>query len=114
MKRFKLKDGISNADISKLDGIRDGGTWVQKDCVSHLHFPLGSSISLDVGFPEDLSKWDDFDYAIVLDDDFCQPYTPFYKHFEDPENPAFPFLCEVFKAYIEAMESIPVLEEGTD
>lgn len=111
MKRFKLKENVTNKDIENLDGIRTGGTWIQKDCKRFLNFHLGDSIYLNIGFPDDLTKWNDFDYGLVLDDDFCQPYTPFYTRFSDPGKPVFPFLGNIIKAYEEAMNGIPVLEE---
>lgn len=46
-------------------------------------------------------SFDDFDNVLLLDDDFCQPYHPFYKEEVDT-----PFINEVIQKYNEAMDEL--------
>ena len=64
---------------------------------------------MNIAFPDDLSEWNDFDFVLVLDEEFGQPYTPFYgakKHFE--------FLDRVIKRYNAIMTSMTLFEECED
>ena len=106
IKRFKLKE---NADVSSVP-LREHMTYVHKDAVRGFFKTLKGSVSLNVAFPQDLPEWNDFDFVLVFDEDFCQPYTPFYNFLNGDTKP-FPFLAEVVKAYNEVMESLPYLEE---
>ena len=108
IKRFKLKE---NADVSTVP-LKEHMTYVHKDAVRGFRKYLKGSVELNVAFPQDLSEWNDFDFVLVLDDDFCQPYTPFYG-FLNGDTKLFPFLAEVVKAYNEVMGSLPYLEEQT-
>ena len=66
---------------------------------------------MNIAFPEDISKWNDFDYVLVLDEDFGQPYTPFYNHYEDEDDSNyFEFLRNVVEAYNAKMDSLSFLE----
>ena len=114
IKRFKLKDGITINDIRQECRIfREGGSWINHDSAYFISCDVtpqnsrGSEISLEIGFPKDLSKWDDFDFVLVLDEEFGQPYTPFYGDYNQP----FPFLAGVIHMYNEVMERFPFLEE---
>lgn len=109
--RYKLKDGVTKDDLLKL-GFRPGGTYIKEDADIAWFRTLVDSISLNIAFPEDISKWNDFDYVIVLDDDFGQPYTPFYSHYEDDEDSeCFDFLRKVITAYNKVMDSLGFLEK---
>jgi len=112
IKRFKLKDGTTFDTIQQeCKFIRDGGSWINPDSLHYISRDVtpqnsrGAEISLEIGFPKDLSKWDDYDFVLVLDEDFCQPYTPFYG------NEPFPFLSGVISMYNEVMERFSFLEE---
>ena len=116
IKRFALKSGITMDDILKNKKVQDGGSYVQEDCKKILFLPLVESIELNIGFPEDLSEWNDYDYVLVLDEDFCQPYTPFYHYWDCSEKGedygyVFQFLNNVINRYNETMESMEFLEE---
>ena len=106
IKRFKLKDG---ADVSEVP-LTPHMTYVHKDAVRGFYKWLADSVEVNIAFPQDLSEWNDFDFVLVLDEDFCQPYTPFYD-FLNGYTKLFPFLAKVVKAYNAVMESLPYLEE---
>lgn len=106
IKRFKLKE---KADVSDVP-FREHMTYVHKDAVRGFHRMLKGGIELNVAFPQDLSEWNDFDFVLVLDDDFGQPYTPFYGFLNGDTKP-FPFLAEVVKEYNKVMGCLPYLEE---
>ena len=115
IKRFKLKDGVTIDDIKKeYKSLREGGSWIHQDAVYNIFRDVtpqnsrGSEISVCVGFPNDLLKWDDYNFVLVLDEEFGQPYTPFYG--DDNEEP-FPFLAGVIRRYNEVMGRFSFLEE---
>lgn len=111
IKRFEIDP--EKADLIKslkksshLTYIHDGALYVAfKNLFS-------DSISVSLAFPEDYSKWNDFDYILVLDEDFGQPYYPFYCYMNDPyKTRLFPVLRQVVTNYNEFMESQPFLKE---
>ena len=114
IKRFKLKP---NADIftfpwGRIIGIiRTPVTYVNKDSICGFwDYLVGDDISITIAFPEDFSKWNDFDYVLVLDEAFGQPYGPFY-HYMGGKIELFPYLENVIEKYNEFMSSMPFLEE---
>ena len=96
IKRFKMKP---DADISvfpwgRIPRIIYGKvSYVNENSVSGFWEPLFQEISVIIAFPENLSEWNDFDYILVLDEDFCQPYG------------------EVIETYNEFVSSLIFLEE---
>lgn len=67
--------------------------------------------SICIAFKEDLI-FDDYTNVLVLDDDFGQPYTPFYNLLDSPDrehNP--PALVTVVQDYNKFMSSLTFLEE---
>ena len=107
IKRFRLKP---DADVSSIQ--QDPFmTYVHKDAIRGFWHTLKDDITINIVFPKNLSEWNDFDYILVLDEEFCQPYTPFYAFMDDPKRGSFPYLGEVVKAYNEFMASLPYLEE---
>ena len=114
IKRFEMKQNLTIDDIKLTNRIREGGVWISKDSKWFLHFLLVDTIELDIGFPDDLSIWDDFDHVIVLDSDFCQPYYPFYHCFDSDfpnRKPHSDYLCKVIDRYNEVMSSLDFLVE---
>lgn len=117
-KSYKLKYIPTKEQLIKL-GARPGGSWISKDSelyFSTLHkFPKScGDFSINICFPyfeKDLAEWDDFNYVLVLDDDFGQPYTPFYgkNYKKDIQN--FPCLEFVIEKYNEFMDSFDFLCE---
>lgn len=113
--RFKMKPGIKLEDIP---GLRDGGSWIHKKAVKFATFSLYAKydITLNIGFPNDISKWNDFDYVLVLDEDFGQPYTPFYNRWNKVDNDFIPpkIMRYIIEKYNKIMQNLPYLEEVHD
>ena len=117
-KSYKLKYIPTREQLIKL-GARHGGSWISKDSelyFSTLHkFPKScGEFTINIGFPDfekGLSEWDDFNYVLVLDDDFGQPYTPFYgkNYKKDIQNSQ--CLEYVIEAYNNFMDSFDFLCE---
>lgn len=117
-KSYKLKYIPTKEQLIKL-GARPGGTWINKDSDLYIsitrEFP-GSrgDFSICIGFPDfekGLAEWDDFNFVLVLDDDFGQPYTPFYGENYKKDIQDFPFLEFVIEKYNEFMDSFDFLCE---
>lgn len=120
IKRFKLKEGRPTQEDFERYGFREGGTWIIKDAkwfISKIIRKKDKSyqdyeFSFSMAFQEDLLKFNDFDNILVLDEEFCQPYTPFYGYMENNGNKEpFPFLAWVISEYNEWMSSFDFLEE---
>ena len=106
---YKLKKGVTIDKIleeakSKRINSSKHCSYVNKDAEYVLFKSLFKDISINIAFPKDLSKWDDFDYVLVLDDSFCQPYTPFYG------GSTIPFALTVIDRYNKFMDSLNFLE----
>lgn len=118
--RYKLKPNLTKEQLIKY-GFHEGGSWINQDAVLCLCKCFIAKIkkckfefSIDIAFTEDINIWNDFDNVIVLDEDFCQLYTPFYnylnqeykKHRDIPE-----ILPLIIKQYNEYMDSLDFLEK---
>lgn len=116
IRRFRIRPDVTWDDIIKA-GAEEGGTWIHKESKMYLHkFYCIRRISFEftiyVALLDDLTKWNDFDNVLVLDDDFGQPYTPFYNDWDKGEcDDSFAACYEVVKAYNEFLSSLPFLEE---
>lgn len=117
-KSYKLKYIPPKEQLIKL-GARPGGTWINQYSDLYIsitrEFPdsCGDFI-ICIGFPDfekGLAEWDDFSFVLVLDDDFGQPYTPFYgkNYKKDIQN--FPCLEFVIEKYNEFMDGFDFLCE---
>lgn len=109
---YKLKEGITKEDLDKL-GWREG-SWQRQykdvECISKF-IPLNKDIEMSIVIKTNPIEFDDYDDILVLDDMFCQPYTPFYdedNYKEDVTN--FPFLEKVINKYNQAMELQGIFE----
>ena len=96
---YTLDDIIHEVKKRKLPN-SDGGAYIHKDSVFCFWQVLADDIEVCIGFPSDLSEWNDEDYILVLDDQFGQPYTPFYS------THRFPFVNNVIGHYNKFMNSI--------
>lgn len=108
IKRYKLRYPADVSDIPESEHL----SYVHPEAVRGKIKYLVGEIAVTVTFPADLYDWNDFDFVIVLDEDFGQPYTPFY-HYMNGEINLFPFLEKVIRKYNEFMSSLPFLEEIT-
>lgn len=115
IKRFKLRDNVTKQELIAL-GFREGGSWIKKDAELFLskcfnykktHFEY----SIGIAFSSDISVWNDFDNVIVLDEDFCQPYTPFYGDNYGKDITNFSTLENVIGKYNEFMSGLGIFEE---
>ena len=75
IKRFKLRDGVTLDSIRATHkNLQEGGSYIAKDAEWMMFKLLNGDISANIAFPSDLSKWNDFDYIELIDDeDFGQP-----------------------------------------
>ncbi len=108
---YKLKNGVSKEDLSKL-GFREGSwhsLYEGTDCMSKF-INLYDSIELHITIKTNPIKFDDFEDTLVLDDDFCQPYTPFYGDNYKKDVKDFSFLEKVIDRYNQVMDSQGVFE----
>lgn len=106
IKRFRLKPDADVSSVPESPHL----SYIHKDCTRGFFKSLGHEITLNIGFPEDLSKWNDLDYILVLDEDFGQPYGPFY-HYMYNQIKSFVSLLNVVHAYNEEMSKLEYLEE---
>lgn len=120
IKRFKLKEGRPTQEDLEKYGFREGGGYLIKDAkwfISKIIRKKDKSyqdyeLSFSMAFQEDLLKFNDFDNILVLDEEFCQPYTPFYGYMENNGNKEpFPFLAWIISEYNEWMSGFDFLEE---
>lgn len=110
IKRFELADNAKEL-IDGYEHFRTGtASFINDKVVKWISKELCREISVYIGFSEDISEWNDFDFVIILDDSFCQPYTPFYSYMDGKIRP-FSCLNEVIEKYNKFMSSLPFLKE---
>lgn len=105
--RFRLKSVI---DLNQIK-TSPHASFIAKDATKSCFYPLVDSITVNIGFPDDLSKWNDFDYILILDEDFGQPYGPFYHYLNGELKEPFPFLEKVVQKYNKTLRHLSYLEE---
>lgn len=118
IKRFKLKDNVTRDDLISL-GFRSGGSWIKKDAelfLSRCYYRKKTDFEYSIGiaFSSDIQDWNDFDNVLVLDEDFGQPYTPFYGDNYGKDITDFPVLEDVISNYNKFMSSLSILEEFSE
>ena len=115
IKRFKLKENITKEDLIAL-GFKDGGAWIKTDaelfldkyfCFKKIDFEY----SIGIAFSSNINDWNDFDNVLILDEAFCQPYTPFYGDNYGKDIKNFPALENVISEYNKFMGSLGIFEE---
>ena len=117
IKRYRLKDGITREQLIE-NGCKEGGSWICRDkkitlFINKTFYLKKSDFEFDiaVGFTDDITDWDDFNNVTIIDEDFGQPYTPFYGDNWGAEITKFPALEYCIEKYNEFMSSLPFLEE---
>lgn len=112
IKRFKPKRGVTQTDLLAL-GFRPGGSWIKDDAQLFLSVSLNDkcNLSLDIAFGANITEWNDFDNILILDEDICQPYTPFYGENYGKDITDFPALEAVIANYNRQMTDLGIFEE---
>ena len=115
IKRFKLKDNITKDNLIALK-FRNGGSWIKKDaelCLSKYfeYKKYDFEYSIGIAFSSNINDWNDFDNVLVLDENYCQPYTPFYGDNYGKDIKDFPVLETVIDNYNKFMSSLNIFEE---
>lgn len=108
VKKYKLKNNL------KIDDILSCGFEYSLDRKYLTKFvKLKGSIILYIKIPlVSLYSFDFYNDIDVLDDDFCQPYMPFYNSYDSEVNHKC-YLMDVIHRYNEEMDSITIFEELT-
>lgn len=113
-KSYKMKYTPTEEELIK-NGFRDGGSWILKDAVkfkSRIFMWKDCEFSIEIAFKQDKSDFDDFENVLVMDEDFGQPYTPFYGDNYKKNITNFPALEFVIEKYNDFMDSFDFLEEA--
>ena len=102
---YKIKDNLTKEEL-----LLQGFTNYNKDYLYYVT-PLSKTVSLNISIPIRQQKIDTNETEIeVLDDDFLQPYHPFYMWLETSNSNTFPTLDKIIKNYIKEMDSL--VEKG--
>ena len=114
-KSYKLKYTPTEEQLIEA-GARCGGSWIDENSALFISksFELPEydfEFSIDICFKDDISDWNDFDNVLVLDEDFGQPYTSFYRDNYKKEISNFPCLEYCIEKYNEFMDSFDFLCE---
>lgn len=130
---YHLKPGTTMQDILSIPGVskcsasyvREGAdVYLNKSLYKTTHVTVHDDdassawtekreyeISIVIAFDSSgLASWDDFENVLVLDEDFGQPYTPFYGDNYKKDVSNFPFLEWVISEYNALFDSIPIFE----
>ena len=116
-KSYKLKYTPTEEQLIEA-GARHGGRWIDEESVLYISklFRLPEydfEFSIGICFKDDISDWNDLDNVLVLDDDFGQPYTPFYTNYKK-EVSNHPCLEHCIEKYNEFMDSFDFLCEVSE
>lgn len=103
---YKMK-----GDLTKEELISKGFTNYNKDYLYYIT-PLSKTVSLNISIPiSSINELDIKETEIgVLDDDFLQPYHPFYIWLETSDSNTFPTLDKIIQNYIKEMDLL--VEKG--
>lgn len=123
IKRYKIKPDATRETILRCChcGWFYGGSYVTKGAdftIFHhgayrkTHFEF----SIDVAFKPDVQDWNDFDNILVLDEDWCQPYTPFYDNYgkEVSDSPTLEYLIDEYNRFLGSLEFLEEVEEDNN
>lgn len=101
--RYKLKTGCTPPLDDKILG--------QRAIMLSDKYEISLMIEFESRKPKDITENFDLEYFLVLDEEFCQPYMPFYiAAMESENNSDNPCLQEVILKYNEVMDKIDWLE----
>lgn len=110
---YKLKNNVTKEYLLDL-GFKEG-SWQSEykniHCVSK-NIQLIESIELHITIRTNPMSFNDFEDVLVLDEDFCQPYAPFYGKNYKKLNDDYGYLQKVISRYNQAMDLQGVFEKS--
>ena len=117
-KSYKLKYTPTEEQLIEA-GAKRGGIWIDEESVFYITkcFELPKydfEFSISIYFKDDIGDWNDFDNVLVLDEDFLQPYTPFYGDNYKKEVSNFPCIEYCIEKYNEFMDGFDFLCEVSE
>ena len=116
IQRFKLKPNITDDDLTKLGFKISPSNEYYYYCRYFTNKKLNFEISITIKIPKDMEPWDDVTNVDVLDEDFLQPYTPFYaelkRQSKNEYQPSFHALNWAIDTYNKYMSSLDILEKA--
>lgn len=113
IKRYKLKNDITKDELLSY-GFKLGGSWINKDAdifiSKNFYFKKSDfEFSINIALDSNTLDFDDFDNVLVIDEDFGQPYTPFYDYFDENVSD-FKVLEYVINCYNTTMDGYKFLD----
>lgn len=109
-KSYKLKY-VPTVQQLRDAGFRPGGSWMHENAFMFAERRFAYELSVSICFFPDLGVWDDFYNILVLDEEFGQPYTPFYSENYKKDIKYFPVLESCIRQYNDFLDSFDFLEE---
>ena len=109
-KSYKLKY-VPTVQQLRDAGFRPGGSWMHENAFMFAERRFAHKLSVSICFLPDLDVWDDFNNILVLDEEFGQPYTPFYSENYKKDIKYFPVLESCIRQYNDFLDSFDFLEE---
>ena len=118
IKRYKIRENVTKNDIIRnchcswsngtADYVVEGADFTIRKFGEFRKTDFEFSIM--IAFKPNIQDWNDFNNILIIDDEWCQPYTPFYDYF-DKEVYDFPTLEYLISEYNKFMDSLSFLEE---
>lgn len=118
IKRYKIRENVTKNDIARschcswnngaADYIIGGADFTIRKFGEFKKTDF--EFSIIIAFKPNIQDWNDFNNILILDDAWCQPYTPFYDYF-GKEVYDFPTLEYLISEYNKFMDSLSFLEE---
>ena len=103
IKRYKLNENLTKEKLLK-NGFKEGGFLKEIPYPKYYYYKLlTDDIELHIEINENIDKTLNFDdnNIVILDNNFCQPYYPFYEN----EN-GFLYLNKVIIEYNKCMDNL--------
>ena len=118
-KSYKMKYTPTEEKLIRELRARNGGSWIDKKSKLYISkiFILPEhdfEFSINICFKDDISDWNDFDNVLVIDEDFLQPYSPFYGNNYKKEISNYPCLEYCIEKYNEFMDGFDFLYEVSE
>ena len=108
IKKYKLNENVSIETLKK-NGFKEGGFMNEVPSPKYKYNKYlvdDIELCIEISVNEDKSlSFDDFNNVLVLDDEFCQPYTDFYNT-QNPDSIVSGYLNRVISKYNEEMDEL--------